>query len=80
MSLPASYRPAAWHCTLPVDRAIGRLGIGFTDGEGNVVRLAVDLVSAQSLVASLQRNLHSHTLPPALGKGGGVAPHEGRNG
>lgn len=52
MSTPTSYLQASWRCTLPVD-ADGRMGIGLNLADGTVVRVSLDMASAQGLAETV---------------------------
>lgn len=58
--IPASFRPAAWLGTLPVDDATSRVGLSVDTEDGETIRLALDLASALNLVATLADSLSAH--------------------
>lgn len=58
---PASYLPASWRGTLPVD-AEGRMGISLNMGDGAVVRVALDVASAKGLAETVLQSIE-HALP-----------------
>jgi len=55
--IPSSFQPAAWRCTLPIDHATDRIGVGFTLPDGAVVRLSLDKQSAEHLVCTISEQL-----------------------
>lgn len=61
--IPASYQPAAWRNTLPVDYATQRLGVGFTLESGEVVRLSLDVLTARSMAETVLDYLNRDTCP-----------------
>lgn len=65
--IPASYQPAGWRNTLPVDVATQRLGVGFTLASGEVVRLSLDVVDARGMAESVLDYLSSSQSPISSG-------------
>lgn len=58
--MPASFRPASWRGTLPVDEATGRVGLSLDLEDGETVRVGLDLGSALDVVATLAEALSAH--------------------
>lgn len=52
-SIPPSYVPARWHCTLAIDPNTQETGIGFTQADGSVIRLRLSVNDARLLAESL---------------------------
>ena len=52
-TLPTDYQRAEWRCTLPVDPATQRMGIGLNFPDGSVARFSISCESARKLSASI---------------------------
>lgn len=55
MAIPNSYIPAGWRGTLPVHN--GRIGLALNADSGEVIRLSLDIKSAQNIVETFTVNL-----------------------
>ena len=51
--IPDSYERATWRGTLPADKDASEIGLSFQKADGEIVRLALPIASARSVVASL---------------------------
>jgi hypothetical protein len=63
--IPTSFLPANWRSTSPVDD--GEIGIGFNLPDGSVVRLKLDLHSAEMLVASMAESIGAYKIAKVIG-------------
>ena len=60
MSIPASYAPATWRNTTPVDPAGPFVGVGFDLDGGSIVRLRLPAKAARDLAETILAFLADH--------------------
>ena len=78
-SIPISYISVTWRNTTPVEKSSESIGIGFDANDGHVLRLKLDIMSAEHLSQTISEYLEAHRRKISQSpKSPGSIPEEGQ--